>query len=72
VAAIPNAAAKNGAAEATSIGKNAKGSDEIMKQIQELQTKAIEIERAKNDEINSLLSEAHPMTLLQHKLTPHT
>jgi len=36
--------------------KNAKGSDEIMKQIQELQTKAIEIERAKNDEINSLKS----------------
>jgi hypothetical protein len=37
-------------------GKNAKGSDEIMKQIQELQTKAIEIERVKNDEINSLKS----------------
>ncbi len=37
-------------------GKNGKGSDEIMKQIQELQTKAIEIERAKNDEINSLKS----------------
>jgi hypothetical protein len=37
-------------------GKNSKGSDEIMKQIQELQTKAIEIERAKNDEINSLKS----------------
>jgi len=36
--------------------KNAKGSDEIMKQIQELQTKAIEIERAKNEEINSLKS----------------
>ena len=35
-------------------GKNSKGNEEIMKQIQELQTKAIEIERAKNDEINSL------------------
>ena len=37
-------------------GKNSKGNEEIMKQIQELQTKAIEIERSKNDEINSLKS----------------
>lgn len=37
-------------------GKNSKGNEEIMKQIQELQTKAIEIERVKNDEINSLKS----------------
>lgn len=36
--------------------KNSKGNEEIMKQIQELQTKAIEIERVKNDEINSLKS----------------